>query len=98
MDNVISKTVIELAKFRCDIFLIWISSHCGIVGNERADELAKAGAVALAPNPICLPMEQCDYIFIHKAYEIKLANRNFILSSSIHSIHKICNFEFHSGK
>nr|KAG5714784.1 hypothetical protein BaRGS_000272 [Batillaria attramentaria] len=41
--NTIKKTLQDLSR-RSTITLQWIPSHCGIIGNEKADALSKAGS------------------------------------------------------
>ena len=38
----------------------WIPSHCGIPGNEKADQLAKEGAAEDQPDVQYLPSEKTD--------------------------------------
>ncbi|GFT41542.1 hypothetical protein TNCV_3942901 [Trichonephila clavipes] len=42
--------LIEFGKSRVSIALQWISSHCNISGNEKADRLAKAGSLVSQPD------------------------------------------------
>ena len=39
-----------MERFNITLCLQWIPSHCGIQGNERADNLAKRGASMLQPD------------------------------------------------
>lgn len=39
----IIKKLISLEGRKCKIFMSWVKAHQGIVGNKKADSLAKAG-------------------------------------------------------
>ena len=38
---------LQLIPHKCTMVLQWIPAHCGILGNERADRLAKSGSKQL---------------------------------------------------
>ena len=44
------KEVLSIVQNKCRIILQWIPSHCGIAGNERADQLAKEGSNMQQPD------------------------------------------------
>ena len=40
------------------IVLQWLSSHCGIPGNEKGDELARRAVLLIRPHTILLALDQ----------------------------------------
>ena len=42
--------------------LVWVPSHTGILGNERADSLAKLGTTADAPESPYLPLHPLFFL------------------------------------
>nr|XP_022908350.1 uncharacterized protein LOC111419721 [Onthophagus taurus] len=60
------KILSELSNNHQEVILVWVPSHCGIIGNERADELAKSG-LDLQPEQI-----KPDFLDICRYYKGKI--------------------------
>ncbi|EFN65847.1 hypothetical protein EAG_02388, partial [Camponotus floridanus] len=52
-----------VTQFRIKIYLIWIPSHKGFIGNEIADILAKQGASERADDSIHVPFQDLTSVF-----------------------------------
>ena len=98
--NVIQRDLIRCNENNCIVQFMWVPSHVGICGNEKADTLAKAATMKSCPNPPVITLRQFKTILKNEnKEEIRLTiDAERLNSYSINHYDKFENVKHIYGK